>query len=201
MMFSTLSKRASATVVRPLSRSLHATGASSYLVRSLDDVRQQQRVISSNNGALETRRYLVRADECGFSVQHEVLKKGEPVRLEFQNHVYALLITRGSGRVRLLDVGESQGEYQEVTEGSLVALKAAEAVELEAQSDELHAVSVLNPPLFGSEERNKQTGVFPAVDLDGEELESYNHTDVNRMFSAPESLKGGSAPMKDDPLF
>ncbi|KAG7396079.1 hypothetical protein PHYBOEH_002825 [Phytophthora boehmeriae] len=201
MMFSTLTKRASAALARPLSRSLHATGASSYLVRSLDDVRQQQRVVSSHDGALETRRYLVRADECGFSVQHEVLRKGEPVRLEFQNHVYALLITRGNGRVRLLDIGESQGEFQQVQEGSLVALKAAEAVELEAQSDELHAVSVMNPPLFGPEQRNKVTGVFPAVDSDGEELESYDHTAVSRMFSAPESLKGGSAPMKDDPLF
>lgn len=105
----------------------------------------------------------MRNDECGFSLQQEVLKKGAPVRLEFQNHVYALLVTRGSGRVRLLDVGK--GQTQDVSEGSLVALNAAEAVEIEATSDELHAVSVMNPPVFGVEKRSPTTGVFPAVDL------------------------------------
>ncbi|KAG7386261.1 hypothetical protein PHYPSEUDO_000475 [Phytophthora pseudosyringae] len=185
----------------PLARSLHASAPSSFLVRSLDDVRQKHRVITSDDGALETRRYLVRNDECGFSVQQEVLKKGVPVRLEFQNHVYALLVTRGSGRVRLLDVGEGPGQVQDVAEGSLVALNAAEAIEIEAESDELHAVSVMNPPLFGIEKRNDTTGVFPAVDPDGEPLESFGLSGVDRLFSAPESLKGGSAPMKDDPLF
>ncbi|KAE8905637.1 hypothetical protein PF005_g14541 [Phytophthora fragariae] len=186
-------------VSRPLSRALHASAPSSFLVRSLDDVRQSSSVITSDDGALETRRYLVRNDECGFSLQQEVLQKGAPVRLEFQNHVYALLVTRGKGRVRLLDVGE--GQTHEVREGSLVALNAAEAVEIEATSDELHAVSVMNPPVFGVEKRSATTGVFPAVDADGEELESFGLASVDRLFTAPESLKGGSAPMKDDPLF
>ncbi|KAG6954411.1 hypothetical protein JG688_00012350 [Phytophthora aleatoria] len=190
-----------AKVSKPLSRSLHASAPSSFLVRSLDDVRQRDRVITSDDGALETRRYLVRNDECGFSVQQEVLKKGSPVRLEFQNHVYALLVTRGNGRVRLLDVGEGPGQFQDVAEGSLVALNAAEAIEIEAKSDELHAVSVMNPPVFGVEKRNDTTGVFPAVDADGEALESFDLSKVDQLFSAPESLKGGSAPMKDDPLF
>ncbi|KAG3111335.1 hypothetical protein PI124_g8303 [Phytophthora idaei] len=190
-----------AKVSKPLSRSLHASAPSSFLVRSLDDVRQRDRVITSDDGALETRRYLVRNDECGFSVQQEVLKKGSPVRLEFQNHVYTLLVTRGNGRVRLLDVGEGPGQFQDVAEGSLVALNAAEAIEIEAKSDELHAVSVMNPPVFGVEKRNDTTGVFPAVDADGEALKSFDLSKVDQLFSAPESLKGGSAPMKDDPLF
>ncbi|RMX69750.1 hypothetical protein DD238_001849 [Peronospora effusa] len=194
MNFQTLATRVST----PFVRSLHASASSSYLVRSLDDVRQSNRIITSENGALETRRYLVRNDECGFSIQQEVLKKGPPVHLAFQNHVYALLITRGKGRVRLLD---GPGSFQDVAEGSLVALNAAEAVEIEVVSDELHAVSVMNPPLFGGEKKNETTGVFPAVDLDGEELESFDSAIGSRLFSAPESLKGGSAPMKDDPLF
>ncbi|KAG6595913.1 ectoine synthase [Phytophthora cinnamomi] len=192
----TLAARAS----QPLARALHGSAPSSFLVRSLEDVRQSHRVVTSDDGALETRRYLVRNDECGFSLQQEVLKQGAPVRLEFQNHVYALLVTRGRGRVRLLDVGERQAP-QDVQEGSLVALNAAEAVEIEATSAELHAVSVMNPPLFGLEQRSAATGVFPAVDPDGEELESFALNSVERMFTAPESLKGGSAPMKDDPLF
>ncbi|KAL3660438.1 hypothetical protein V7S43_014591 [Phytophthora oleae] len=186
---------------KPLTRSLHASAPSSFIIRSLDDVRQRHRVITSDDGALETRRYLVRNDECGFSVQQEVLKKGASVRLEFQNHVYALLVTHGNGRVRLLDVGEGPGQFQKVAEGSLVALNAAEAIEIEAESDELHAVSVMNPPVFGVEKKNDTTGVFPAVDPDGEPLESFDLSKVERLFSAPESLKGGSAPMKDDPLF
>ncbi|CAI5731563.1 unnamed protein product [Hyaloperonospora brassicae] len=188
---------------RPLRRSLHASASRSFLVRSLDDVRQSSRVVTSGaNNALETRRYLVRNDECGFSMQQEVLQKGASVRLAFPNHVFALLVTRGEGRVRLLDGHDGSGQTtHSVAEGALVALNAAEAIELEAVSDELHAVSVMNPPLYGVEQAHATTGVFPAVDADGEELESFDLAGVSRLFTAPESLKGGSAPMKDDPLF
>jgi hypothetical protein len=44
-----------ARVARPLSRALHASAPSSFLVRSLDDVRQSRRVITSDDGTLETR--------------------------------------------------------------------------------------------------------------------------------------------------
>ncbi|CEG39565.1 ectoine synthase [Plasmopara halstedii] len=188
-------------VSKSLTRFLHTSAPKSFLLRSLDDVRRDNRVISSNDGALETRRYLVRNDECGFSVQHEVIQKGTPVRLEFQNHVYALLVTRGNGRVRLLDISEGPRQFQSVAEGSLVALNASEVVEIEAITDELHAVSVMNPPVFGVEKRDDATGVFPAVNPDGEALDSFDLSQVDQLFSAPESLKGGSAPMKDDPLF
>lgn len=40
---------------RPLSRALHASAPSSFLVRSLEDVQQSRRVITSDDGALETR--------------------------------------------------------------------------------------------------------------------------------------------------
>uniref|UniRef100_M4B337 L-ectoine synthase n=1 Tax=Hyaloperonospora arabidopsidis (strain Emoy2) TaxID=559515 RepID=M4B337_HYAAE len=196
-------RRLSLMILRPPSRSFHASAPAPFLVRSLDDVRQSRRVVTSGkHGALETRRYLVRNDECGFSLQQEILQKGACVRLEFQNHVFALLVTRGRGRVRLLDgKNDDPGQTHDVAEGSLVALNAAEAMELEAVSDELHAVSVMNPPLYGVEQKNEMTGVFPAVDADGEELESFDLSGVHRLFTAPESLKGGSAPMKDDPLF
>ncbi|KAE8890157.1 hypothetical protein PF005_g32515 [Phytophthora fragariae] len=54
------------------------------------------------------RRFQVRNDEYGFSLQQEVLLKGAPACIEFQNNVYALLMMRGSGRMRLLDAGEGQ---------------------------------------------------------------------------------------------
>lgn len=148
------------------------------------------------------RRYLVRGDDCGFSIQHEVLKKGTPLRLVFTNHVYAVLVTRGAGRVQLLEASGhvEEGEARQIGEGSLFALNAAEVAELTADTDELEFVSVMNPPLFGAEER-QDNGVFPVVDADGIEHESYGHTSVRRLFEVPSALKGGSAPMKDDPLF
>lgn len=87
-------------------------------------------------------RYLVRGDECGFSVQHEILKKGTPVRLEFRNHVYAVMITSGHGKVALLDHqgNVSENNVHKVSTGSFFALNASESIELEAESDELHAV-------------------------------------------------------------
>ena len=70
-----------------------------------------------------------------------------------------LLVTRGEGRVRLLDGHDGSGQTtHDVAEGALVALNAAEAIELEAVSDELHAVSVMNPPLYGVEQAHATTG-------------------------------------------
>lgn len=60
--------------------------------------------------------------------------------------------------------------------------------------------SVMNPPLVGSEQR-LANGVFPVVDQDGVEREAYDHNMSRRLFEAPESLKAGSSPMKNDPLF
>lgn len=89
------------------------------------------------------RRYLVRSDECGFSMQHEILKKGAPVELEFRNHVYAVMITSGHGTLVQLDThGSKSGDSQvhKVSAGSFFALNASERIQLEAESDELHAV-------------------------------------------------------------
>jgi len=148
------------------------------------------------------RRYLVRGDDCGFSIQREVLQKGLALRLAFSNHVYAVLVTRGEGHVRLLEAAGhvEEGELRRLAEGSLFALNAAEVAELSADSDELEFVSVMNPPLFGAEQR-QDNGVFPVVDADGIEHEAFDHTSVRRLFEVPSALKGGSAPMKDDPLF
>lgn len=151
---------------------------------------------------LVSSRYLVRGDDCGFSVQHEVLKKGSPVRLQFANHVYAVLVTRGAGTAQLLEAPGhvDEGEVKQIQEGSLFALSAAEVLELSAESDELEFVSVMNPPVFGTETR-LPSGVFPAVDQDGVSHESFDHKSARRLFEVPSSLKGGGATMKDDPLF
>jgi hypothetical protein len=59
----------------------------------------------------------------------------------------------------------------------------------------------MNPPLVGPETTNAETGVFPVIDADGREHESVGHEAIRRLCEPPESLKGGSSPMKDDPLF
>uniref|UniRef100_K3WIQ0 L-ectoine synthase n=1 Tax=Globisporangium ultimum (strain ATCC 200006 / CBS 805.95 / DAOM BR144) TaxID=431595 RepID=K3WIQ0_GLOUD len=198
-MLMSLRASASAAASHTLGRRLlHASRASSFLFRGPADVN----AVTSENGALESRRYLLRGDACGFSVQHEILKKGTPARLEFRNHVYAVMITSGHGKVALLDhQGKvNKNHVHSVSAGSFFALNASESIELQAESDELHAVSVMNPPLVGSEQR-LANGVFPVVDQDGVEREEYDHTMSRRLFEAPESLKAGSSPMKNDPLF
>lgn len=86
---------------------------------------------------------MLRSDECGFSVQHEILKKGAPVQLEFRNHVYAVMITSGRGKLTHLESHSSNGKataVHDVAAGSFFALNASDRIELEAESDELHAV-------------------------------------------------------------
>ncbi|DAZ97112.1 TPA: hypothetical protein N0F65_010435 [Lagenidium giganteum] len=178
-------------------RALHASRASPLIVRDCADV-PSERVVVGRNGH-ESRRVLVRSDECGFSVQQEHFQRGKPVKLTFQNHVCALVVTQGKGRLRLLDA-RARGKEVALQEGSCVALSADEAVEVEAETDSLVAISVMNPPLAGTE-RQKPSGVFPVIDGDGVELEAYDHEAARRLFAPPESLRGGSSPMKDDPLF
>lgn len=90
----------------------------------------------------DCRRLLLRSDGCGFSVQHEILKQGKSVQLTFQNHVYAFLVTRGHGKLQLLDAQGKSATHLErqVKEGSFIALNANESVKLVAESEELHAV-------------------------------------------------------------
>ncbi|TYZ68656.1 hypothetical protein PybrP1_000296 [[Pythium] brassicae (nom. inval.)] len=180
-------------------RLLHASRTSAFLFRSPADALQN--AVTSENGALESRRYLMRGDECGFSVQLEVLQKGRPVQLEFRNHVYAVLVTSGRGALVHLDGhGAKSGSSHALAPGAFFALNASDRVELVAESDELQLVSVLNPPLVGSEKR-LENGVFPVVDPDGVQHEEFDLSTSRRLFEAPESLKTGSSPMKNDPLF
>lgn len=86
-------------------------------------------------------RYLLRGDECGFSMQLEVLQKGRPVQLEFRNHVYAVLVMSGHGALVHLDgQGGKSGSSHALAPGAFFALNASDRVELVAESDELQLV-------------------------------------------------------------
>ncbi|KAJ0399268.1 hypothetical protein P43SY_001852 [Pythium insidiosum] len=186
------------------SRALHASRTAPFLFRSLDDVARDGRVMHLENGAVESRRYLVRGDGCGFSMQHEIFRKAQgPATLEYRNHVCAVMVTKGSGRLHFFDShGNTVARHEHtLAEGSFFALEAAERIEIEPESEELHVISVMNPPLVGSEQRHPESGVFPVIDHDGIEREEFDHSMIRRLCEPPSSLKGGSEPMRDDPLF
>lgn len=170
-----------------------------FLYRNKEDVIAKSQ--ATKEGEKFVKRFLVRGDGLGFSLQHETFPKGKPVVQEYRNHVQAVMVLQGAGEIRVQDkVKKDKSRTYHLAPGIVFAVDAQEHHTITAFSDELHTVSVFNPPLAGEEKPNKE-GVLPAVDSDGQAHYGYDHKLAKRLFEPPHSLKGGSSDMKDDPLF
>ncbi|OQS07550.1 hypothetical protein THRCLA_00442 [Thraustotheca clavata] len=177
-------------------RSFHASARRSLIVRSLEDIAAEGKVLRVKD-AFESRRYLTRDDGLGFSMQHDVVEKGKPMHLHLKNHVQAMYVIKGEG---ILEVEHKNHHSYELQPGTCIAIDAQEEFSLVAKSDELHVLSVINPPIVAHEGPDKDH-VIPAIDTQGNEYTEYSQAIVDRLFRPPTVLKGGSAPMKDHPLF
>ncbi|EQC33162.1 hypothetical protein SDRG_09148 [Saprolegnia diclina VS20] len=176
-------------------RSFHASAARSLLVRSLDGLLADGKV--TNVDSVESRRYLTRDDGLGFSLQHEIISKGTPLRLHMKNHVQAMYVILGEGS---LEIHSAVHHSHALSPGTCIAIDEQEDFSIVASSAELHVLSVTNPPLVGDEGPDSDR-VIPAIDTQGNAYAEYSQAIVDRLFRPPTSLKGGSAPMKDHPLF
>ncbi|OQS00892.1 hypothetical protein ACHHYP_02181 [Achlya hypogyna] len=178
-----------------LRRCFHASAARPVIIRSLEGLLADGKVASIDS--YESRRYLTRDDGLGFSLQHEIVTKGAPMRLHLKNHVQAMYVIKGEGTLEI----ESAVHHSHVLEpGTCIALDQQEDFSLVATTDELHVLSVTNPPLV-AEEGPDANRVIPAIDTQGTVYPEFSLTSVDRLFRPPTALKGGSAAMKDDPLF
>ncbi len=93
-------------------------------------------------------RLLTEADKMGFTVCHTIVNRGTESRLQYRRHLEACYCIKGQGKVVSADGATSL----ELQPGSLYVLDQHDAHHLIASDDEdLHLVSVFNPPLNGSE--------------------------------------------------
>ncbi|UWQ41836.1 ectoine synthase [Leisingera aquaemixtae] len=93
-------------------------------------------------------RLLTKADNMGFTVCHTVVNRGTESKLQYRRHREACYCIKGQGKVVSAD-GQT---VLEVLPGSLYVLDQHDAHHLIADPEEdLHLVSVFNPPLDGTE--------------------------------------------------
>ncbi|MDY6056089.1 ectoine synthase [Micrococcus sp.] len=90
---------------------------------------------------------LVTADDgMGFALAHTVVAAGSSSRLQYRSHQEACYCIRGNG-----SVVEPDGTVHEISPGTVYVLPAHEKHELRGGTEDMHLVSVFNPPLTGDE--------------------------------------------------
>lgn len=105
----------------------------------------EARTVDWGNGL--SHRYLLDADQMGFTICHTTVRAGTKSRLQYRRHLEACLCIRGKGSVVTVD-----GEEHEITAGVMYALNEHDPHFLIADPDgDLELISVFNPPLTGEE--------------------------------------------------
>jgi L-ectoine synthase len=112
------------------------------IYRQLQDIRNSDRDVAWGNG--QSRRFLVKADNVGYSLTDTIVSAGTESLLEYSNHLETCYCIEGEGEVQ---VGN---EVYPITPGSMYALDGHEKHYLRAKSD-LRLICVFSPPLVGNE--------------------------------------------------
>lgn len=79
-------------------------------------------------------------------MQHAILCQQQSATLRYQNHVVAVMVTQGEGEMRVISphnkkkAASQEHPSYKLSSGSFFALNAAETVEIEAMTKELHLV-------------------------------------------------------------
>ncbi|WP_424213371.1 ectoine synthase [Streptomyces sp. BI20] len=109
--------------------------------RSVDDVTP----VEWGNGT--SHRVLTESDGMGFAVAVTLVRKGTKSALQYRNHLEACYCVAGSG-----EVVEKDGTRYPITQGTIYALNEHDPHYLIAsEHEDLHLVSVFNPPIVGTE--------------------------------------------------
>lgn len=126
------------------------------IVRSISDVKASGG-FAEQAGHWSSARYLLQADDVGFTLTMTTVAAGQRLELEYQNHIEANLIIEGSARLTHV---ESDRSY-ELGAGDMYALDKNDRHILEAMSD-LKIVCVFSPALVGHE-KHDSNGSYPAA--------------------------------------
>jgi len=93
-------------------------------------------------------RMLTEKDKMGFTVAHTVVNAGSESRLQYRRHLEACYCISGRGSV----ISADGREHHVIEPGSIYVLDKHDPHILKANADEdMHLVSVFNPPLTGEE--------------------------------------------------
>jgi L-ectoine synthase len=108
-------------------------------------------------GTWRSRRLLLARDGVGFSLHDTVLFAGTSTTMRYANHVEAVYVIEGSGKLRDLETGDVHA----LTPGTMYLLNGGERHTLDVEQD-LRCVCVFNPPVTGREVHDAD-GTYPLL--------------------------------------
>ena len=126
------------------------------IVRTLDDLKDRGSY-AEKPGFWTSARYLLRDDNCGFTVTQTTVAAGQILTMEYKNHIEANLIIEGEAI--LLDI--DQDKTWHLSAGSMYTLDKHDKHRLEAVTD-LRIVCVFTPALVGTETHD-ENGSYPIL--------------------------------------
>lgn len=107
-----------------------------------------------------SRRFILKSDGMGYSVNDTIIKQGAELDMEYRNHLETVYCIEGEGEIEDL----ATGEIHAIRAGTLYALNKHDHHILRAnRGTHMRMVCVFNPPLTGRE-KHDATGAYPILD-------------------------------------
>lgn len=127
-------------------------------VIKLEDLLGTEREVDDGNWV--SRRFIMKDDNMGYSVNDTIIRAGTETHIWYQNHLETVYCIEGDGEIETL----SDNKVYQLEPGVLYALDQNDEHMLRGGSKDMRMVCVFNPPLSGREVHD-ENGVYPA-DLD-----------------------------------
>ncbi|GEK60200.1 MULTISPECIES: ectoine synthase [Marinococcus] len=127
-------------------------------VIKLEDLLGTEREVDDGNWV--SRRFIMKDDNMGYSVNDTIIRAGTETHIWYQNHLETVYCIEGDGEIETL----SDNKVYQLEPGVLYALDKNDEHMLRGGSKDMRMVCVFNPPLSGREVHD-ENGVYPA-DLD-----------------------------------
>jgi len=105
----------------------------------------------------ESRRFILKKDGVGFSLNDTIIKAGTESYFWYKNHIEAVYCIEGEGEIEKVQTGE----VWQIKPGTMYLLNEHDKHKLRART-QLRMVCVFNPPLVGKETHNEE-GYYPLL--------------------------------------
>ena len=127
------------------------------IVRTIEDLKELGQY-RENPGVWSSARYLLRKDNCGFTLTQTTISAGASQTMQYRNHIEANLVIDGEGEVTDLETGSSWP----LVPGTVYTLDKHQQHRIDAHTD-MRLVCVFTPALVGPETHDEH-GSYPLLD-------------------------------------
>jgi len=126
------------------------------IVKSLEDIKGTED--EQIGETWESRRFIMKKDGVGFSLNDTIIKAGTESYFWYKNHIEAVYCIEGEGEVETLE----DGKVYPLKPGTMYLLDKHDKHYLRAKT-QMRMVCVFNPALVGTETHDED-GVYPLLE-------------------------------------